>query len=158
MNLQISPAPVRKTVIVKAAMDKAFAVFTKDMARWWPKSHSINPASPQVDVVLEPKVQGRWYELGADGAECQWGHVLAWEPPHRVLLAWQIGADWKYDPTLVTEVEIRFTSEGAHATRVDLEHRNLDRFGDKAAEARAAFDSEGGWSGLLSAYAQIAEI
>lgn len=157
MNLQISPAPVRKTVIVKASVDKAFAVFTKDMARWWPKSHSINPASPQIDVVIEPKVQGRWYERGADGSECQWGLVLAWEPPKRVLLAWQIGADWKYDATLVTEVEIRFTAQGADATRIDLEHRNLDRFGDKAAEQRASFDSEGGWSGLLSAYAQIAD-
>ncbi|MFZ5674491.1 MAG: SRPBCC family protein [Pseudomonadota bacterium] len=156
MNLHISPAPVRKSIVVKAGIDKAFAVFTESMGRWWPKSHSINRATEQVAVVLEPKPQGRWYERGADGSECQWGHVLAWEPPGRVLLAWQIGADWKYDPSFLTEVEIRFTAEGAQATRIDLEHRNLERFGEKAAESRAAFDSEGGWTGILKVYAEIA--
>jgi hypothetical protein len=156
MNLHISPAPVRKSIVVKAGIDKAFAVFTGSMERWWPKSHSINRATEQVEVLLEPRVQGRWFERGADGSECQWGHVMAWEPPSRVLLAWQIGADWKYDPDFLTEVEIRFTAEGAQTTRVDLEHRNLDRFGEKAAESRAAFDSEGGWTGILKVYAEIA--
>lgn len=156
MNLPFAPAPVRKSIVVKAGIDKAFAVFTGSMGRWWPKSHSINPATEQVDVLLEPKPQGRWYERGADGSECQWGYVLAWEPPGRVLLAWQIGADWKFDPEFLTEVEIRFTAESAEATRIDLEHRNLERFGEKAAESRAAFDSDGGWSGILKVYAETA--
>lgn len=156
MNLHISPAPVRKSIVVKAGIDKAFAVFTGSMGRWWPKSHSINRATEQVEVLLEPRVQGRWYERGADGSECQWGHVIAWEPPGRVLLAWQIGANWTFDPTFLTEVEIRFTPEGTDATRIDLEHRNLERFGDKAAEQRTAFDSEGGWMGILKVYAEIA--
>lgn len=154
MNLHISPAPVRKTIVVKAGIDKAFTVFTGDMGRWWPKSHSINRATEQVAVVLEPKPRGRWYERGADGSECQWGHVMVWEPPGRVLLAWQIGADWQYDPAFLTEVEIRFTAEGAQATRIDLEHRHLERFGEKAAESRTAFDSEGGWMGILKVYAE----
>lgn len=156
MNLHIAPAPVRKSIVVKAGIDKAFAVFTGSMGRWWPKSHSINRATEQVDVVMEPKPRGRWYERGADGSECQWGHVLAWEPPRRVLLAWQIGADWKFDPDFLTEVEIRFTAESAETTRVDLEHRNLERFGERAAESHAAFDSDGGWSGILKVYAETA--
>lgn len=156
MNLQITPAPVRKSIVVKAGIDKAFAVFTGSMASWWPKTHSINPGSPQADVVLEPKVGGLWYELGADGSRCQWGHVLAWDPPKRVLLAWQISADWQFDPTLVTEVEIRFTPEGAGETRMELEHRHLDRFGAKADEQRTALDGQGGWTALLNAYAEIA--
>jgi uncharacterized protein YndB with AHSA1/START domain len=108
-------------------------------------------------VVLEPKVGGRWFEIGEDGSQCNWGKVLAWEPPTRVLLAWQIGADWKYDPDLVTEVEVTFTPIEGGATRVDLEHRNLERFGDKIDTVRAAIDSEGGWSGILKVYAESAE-
>jgi uncharacterized protein YndB with AHSA1/START domain len=83
--------------------------------------------------------------------------VLAWEPPGRVLLAWQINANWKYDPDLITEVEVTFTPVGGGATRVDLEHRNLERFGDKIESVRAAIDSEGGWSGILRTYAEVAE-
>jgi uncharacterized protein YndB with AHSA1/START domain len=158
MNLHIAPAPVRKSIVVKARIDKAFAVFTGSMGRWWPKSHSINRATDQVDVVMEPKVRGRWYERGADGSECQWGHVLFWEPPSRVVLAWQIGADWKFDAEFLTEVEIRFTAESAETTRIDLEHRNLERFGEKAAESHAAFDSEGGWIGILKVYAEAAAV
>jgi Activator of Hsp90 ATPase homolog 1-like protein len=83
--------------------------------------------------------------------------VLAWEPPARVLLAWQIDGDWTYDPDLVTEVEVTFTPIGPDTTRVDLEHRNIERFGDKIEPARAALDSEGGWSGILKIYAETAE-
>jgi uncharacterized protein YndB with AHSA1/START domain len=128
-------------------------VFTAGMRRWWTKGHSIN-TSPQQDVIVEPHEGGRWYERGEDGSECQWGHVIEWDPPRRLLLAWQIGADWRFDPALVTELEIRFTPEGPNATRIDLEHRNLDRFGEKAAETRASLDSAGGWTGLLTAFAE----
>ncbi|QIG51390.1 ATPase [Nordella sp. HKS 07] len=156
MNLQILPAPVRKSIVVKTGIDKAFAVFTGSMGRWWPATHSTNRASPLAEVIMEPSPQGRWYERGQDGSECQWGHVIAWEPPHRVLLAWQLNGEWQFDPGLVTELEIRFTPQGAHATRVELEHRNLERLGDHAERARTAFDGEGGWAGLLAAYADIA--
>jgi uncharacterized protein YndB with AHSA1/START domain len=152
MNRQISPGPVHKTVTVNAGIEQAFDVFARGMGRWWLRSHSINRGAAQTDVIIEPKPHGRWYEVGADGSECQWGHVIDWSPPERLLLAWQMNANWQYDPTFLTEVEVRFTSEGPSATRIDLEHRMLERFGDAAEKARASFDSEGGWAGLLAAY------
>ena len=120
----------------------------------WPRSKSIG-SSPQTDVVLEPVVGGRWYERGADGSECEWGKVLQWQPPSRVVLAWQIGADWKYDPALVTEVEITFTAINVSETRVELEHRHLERLGPNAEQIRAAFDSEDGWNGVLKGFGQV---
>ena len=148
----IHPAPVRKSVVVKADVERSFSAFTGGIGRWWPRSKSIG-ATAQVDVVLEGRPGGRWYERGVDGAECEWGKVLLWEPPSRLMLAWQIDSNWKYDPALVTEIEITFTALGARETRVDIEHRNLERFGDKAARIREMFDSEGGWPGVLKSFA-----
>jgi uncharacterized protein YndB with AHSA1/START domain len=148
----IHPAPVRKSVVVKADVERSFSAFTGGIGRWWPRSKSIG-STAQVDVVLEGRPGGRWYERGADGAECEWGKVLLWEPPSRLMLAWQIDSNWKYDPALVTEIEITFTALGARETRVDIEHRNLERFGDKAARIREMFDSEGGWPGVLKSFA-----
>ena len=156
MNRQITPAPVRKTIEVKATLERAFDVFTASMGRWWAKSHSIN-SSPQEDVIIEPQPGGRWYERGVDGSECQWGHVIAWEPPHRILLAWQLNAEWRFDPDFFTELEIRFIPAADGKTRIELEHRNIERFGAKTDETRAALDSDGGWTGLLKAYADAAE-
>ena len=155
MNTTIAPAPVRRSVRVKAKPEKAFDIFTARMGGWWLKSHSIN-ASPQKEIVMEPRPGGRWFERGEDGSECQWGHVLAWEPPKRVLLAWQIGGDWKFDPNLVTELEVRFIPESS-GTRVELEHRNIERFGDHAEAVRAAFESPEGWGGLLESFASIVD-
>jgi uncharacterized protein YndB with AHSA1/START domain len=148
----IRPAPVKKSIVVKADIDRSFSAFTGDIGRWWPRSKSIG-STAQVDVVLEGRPGGRWYERGADGAECEWGKVLLWEPPSRLVLAWQIDTNWKYDPGLVTEVEITFTALGAKETRVDIEHRNLERFGDQAARIREMFDSEAGWPGVLESFA-----
>jgi uncharacterized protein YndB with AHSA1/START domain len=155
-TLTIRPAPVRKSVTVKADAARAFEVFTGRIGRWWPRSHRIG-SSPQKDVVLEPRPGGRWYEIGEDGSQCNWGKVLAWEPPARVLLAWQIGADWKYDADLITEVEVTFTPLAAGETRVDLEHRNLERFGEKVEDVRSRIDSPNGWTGILKIYAEMAE-
>lgn len=154
MSLTIAPAPVRKSVYVNADPTRAFEVFTAGFNRWWPRSHSIG-RSPMASAVIEPEVGGRWYERGEDGSECQWGEVLVWEPPTRLVLAWQINAQWTYDQDLVTEVEVRFTTDGA-GTRVDLEHRHLERFGEAADGVRAQFDSEGGWTGLLEKFAAAA--
>jgi uncharacterized protein YndB with AHSA1/START domain len=151
--LAIRPAPVRKSLIVRADAAKAFDVFTNRMGSWWPASHSINSAELK-NVVMEPKADGRWFERGADGTECQWGKVIAWEPPSRLLLAWQITADWKYDPDLVTEVEVTFTPTGNGETRVELEHRNLERYGGKAEAVRLSIDSDGGWRKLLELFAE----
>src|SRR4051812_44746439 len=98
----ITPAPVRKSIRVKASPEKAFEVFTAGMSRWWPGSHSINQ-SPLKSVTIEPRVGGRWFERGEDGSECEWGRVLAWEPPVQLVLAWQVDGQWRFDPNLVTE-------------------------------------------------------
>ena len=101
---------------------------------------------------MEPRVGGRWFERGEDGSECEWGRVLAWEPPARLVLAWQVDAQWRFDPDFITEVEVRFIPEG-DATRVELEHRNIERFGAQAEATRSALDSPDGWSGLLERFA-----
>jgi uncharacterized protein YndB with AHSA1/START domain len=149
----IAPAPVRKSVTVAAPPERAFEVFTRRFDAWWPRSHSIGD-SPLKMAVLEPRRGGRWYGALENGTEAEWGDVLAWDPPRRVLLSWRIGADWKYDPDLTTEVEVTFTAEGA-GTRVELEHRHLERMGAAADGARAAFDSDGGWGGLLRMFADL---
>lgn len=151
----MSVAPVRKQIIVDAPQERAFRVFTTRMDLWWPATHHIG-AAPLAKVVLETRPQGRWYEVGEDGSECNWGHVIAWEPPRRLLLAWQIDATWKFDPTLVTEVEVTFAAEGAGRTRVELEHRNLERFGAAAATVRDSIGGEGGWPGILGRFGATA--
>ena len=105
------------------------------------------------DAIIEPRVGGRWFERATDGTECQWGKVLVWDPPGRIVLAWQIGSNWKHDPGLSTEVEIRFVVLGPALTRIELEHRQLERFGEAAETMRGAFESEGGWAGMLTLFA-----
>lgn len=155
MNLTIKPAPVRKRLHVNTTPERAFAVFTARMHAWWPLDHSLLQGKPRQDVIIEPRSGGRWFERATDGSECTWGRVLAWEPPGRVLLAWQIDATWRFDPDFVTEVEIRFIPEGG-ATRVELEHRNLERYGDAAETMRATFNSPNGWSTGLERFAAAA--
>jgi Activator of Hsp90 ATPase homolog 1-like protein len=150
-RLEIRPAPVNRSVVVKADVERSFAAFTSRMGGWWPRSHSIS-AKPMEDVIVEPRAGGRWYERSADGSECEWGKVLVWDPPGRLILAWQLDANWKYDPALVMEVEITFTALEGGSTRVDLEHRNLERYGDKAAAVRDAVGSDGGWLGILKSF------
>ncbi|MEA3030618.1 MAG: hypothetical protein QOG13_1943 [Sphingomonadales bacterium] len=154
---RIVPAPIRKSLRVRAGRDKAFATFVGAMGSWWMKSHSLLQA-PQADVVIEPRAGGRWYEIGADGSEQLWGKVLAWEAPERVLLAWQLNAEWAYDPDFETIVEVRFTPDG-DGTIVDFEHRDLERFGANAQAVRGDYESgmEGGWGQLLAGYQALAE-
>ena len=149
-----APLSVKKTVLVAASQAIAFEVFTARLAAWWPMpSHHIGQAEC-VDVVVEPRVGGRWFERGSDGSECDWGRVLAWEPPGRVVLAWQLGANWAFDPSLLTEVEVRFVAVDDRQTRVELEHRGLDAYGDAMEQMRDNFDS--GWPGILSGFAAAA--
>ena len=154
MTLAIKPAPVKRSVTVAASPQHAFDVFTRGFDRWWPRSHSIG-ASPLQTAVIEPKKGGRWFAKLQDGSECDWGEVLAWEPPRRVLLSWRIGADWAIHPDLLTEVEVIFTPDGK-STRVSLEHRLLENMGDGAEAMRAQLDSDGGWNGLLKLFADVA--
>ena len=153
MNEGIAPAPVRRSIVVEATAARAFEIFTSQFGRWWPASHQIG-SSPMKNAVIEPRTGGRWYEVGDDGTECQWGDVLAWEPPFRIVLAWRIRADWRFDPDLLTEVEVRFTPVEERKTRVELEHRLLENMGDGAAAGRATFDSERGWGAILDGFAE----
>lgn len=144
--------PVRKSVRVQAPPSRAFEVFTAGMTRWWLPKHSINPTeSPIAEVVIEPWVGGRWYERGIDGSECDWGRVLLWEPPKRLVLAWQINAEIRSDPEFVTEVEIRFDPKPSGVTEVILEHRHLERYGDAAPGLPNEIDRV--WGILLEHYA-----
>ena len=153
MQADLDPNSVRKVVSVQAPPPVAWRVFTEEIGRWWPlATHKIGTAKA-ADAVIEPRVGGRWYERGDDGSTCDWGRVLAWEPPTRLVLAWQISADWKYAPCLRTEVEVRFIAEGKNATRVELEHRHLELYGERRDQMRGTFDSEMGWKGLLDAFA-----
>ena len=153
MTDQTATAPVTKTVSVNASPERAFHVFTAGYDTWWPRSHHIGK-SPMKKAIIEGRAGGRCYTEQRDGTECDWGRVLVWEPPHRLVIAWQITHEWGYQPDLAqsSEVEVRFTPEGA-GTRVDLEHRHLDRHGAGAAAMRTAVDSPNGWGGLLQLYA-----
>ncbi len=151
MDRSITPAPVTQSLFVPAPPARAFAIFTEGMGGWWPKSHSIN-TSPLADIRIEPRPGGRWQEIGADGSVCDWGRVALWEPPGRVILVWQISADWQFDPALETEVEVTFRPE-AGGTRVSLVHRGLEAYGARAAEMSGVFGSPSGWPGMLALYA-----
>jgi uncharacterized protein YndB with AHSA1/START domain len=149
-----SAAPVRKSVTVRASPARAFAIFTDDMDSWWPRSHHVGKA-PLRATLIEGRTGGRCYSQHEDATECDWGTVLVWEPPRRLVLAWQVSATWQSEPDLArsSEVEVTFTALDGGLTRVDLEHRHLDRVGANAAAYRAALDSPTAWDALLVAFA-----
>jgi uncharacterized protein YndB with AHSA1/START domain len=148
---QIRPAPVRTSIFVNAPQSLAFEVFTAGIGRWWPKTHKTGPADLERPVI-EPREGGRWYELDVDGSECEIGKVAVWSPPARLVLIWQLTPEFTYDADLVTEVEVLFTPEG-DGTRVELEHRDLERMGEKADAMRETISGPGGWPALLELFA-----
>lgn len=154
---EFDPNSVRKSMLVQASPALAFRVFTEKMSTWWPLEHYKIGKAKAVEAIVEPRVGGRWYERGEDGSTCDWGRVLVWEPPSRLVLTWDITADWQFDPKLNTEIEIRFLPDGKDRTRVELEHRHLDRFGARRDEMRRVFDQEGDWGKLLGKFARVAE-
>ena len=155
-STDIDPNSVRKAIVVHAPPVVAWRVFTQKIGTWWPLSAYTIGTAKAVDAVIEPRVGGRWYERGEDGSTCDWGSVLTWEPPTRLVLSWDITADWQYDPSLKTEVEVRFLAEG-EGTRVELEHRRLDRYGPRRDEMRRIFDTEGDWGRLLALFSRALE-
>jgi len=148
---------VRRQITVSASQERAFEVFTARLGTWWPKEYSIGQ-SPMVDFVLEPKVGGRWYELGEDGKQCDTGRVTAFEPPARVTLAWHLNGQWQFDPdpAHASEVEVRFIAETPARTRVELEHRGFERHGADAAAVLGSVDSQTGWTYCLDLFAKHA--
>ena len=150
----MSIAPIVQTVQVKANPARAFELFTSRIAQWWPVGRTIG-RNPHVAIVIEPHIDGRWFERDAQGNETQWGKVLAWEPPERVLLAWQIDSTWHFNPQLVTEVELTFVPAAQGGTVVRLEHRNLERFGTDAAHHSDTL--RGGWPKYFTLFAEYAD-
>jgi uncharacterized protein YndB with AHSA1/START domain len=147
---------VRQSIVVDTPRERAFTLFTEGMTSWWPlEAYSIAPG-PMAAAVIEPRAGGRWFERSEDGSECEWGRVLAWEPPDRVVLVWQISPDWQYDAGLHTEIEVRFTAEDERRTRVDLEHRKLEAYAERAEQMRTILGSDDGWGGLLRRFAGAA--
>ena len=154
MTVQATHDAVRRELTVPAPPERAFAVFTDRFDSWWPRSHSIG-GSELAEAVVEPRAGGRWYERGADGSETDWGEVLAWEPPHRLILSWRIGGDWALDPdpAHASEIEVPFAPEG-DGTRVAVEHRGFERHGATAAALAEGVAGDGGWNGLLKQFAE----
>src|SRR3954451_15044563 len=131
MTTTVTIAPVRKSIQVKVSQARAFEVFTTGLGRWLPLSHGIGPA-PRKAVAMETRLGGRWYELAADGTETDVGKIIVWEPPQRFVMTWDVNSQWKPDTTVHSEVEVRFVADGAHATRVELEHRKFEQLGAEA--------------------------
>jgi uncharacterized protein YndB with AHSA1/START domain len=135
-------APIMHSVRVKADPARAFDLFTTHIGTWWPKGQTVGK-NPHAAIIIEPRAGGQWLERDSDGNEVRWGSVLAWEPPSRLLLGWQLSTQWQYDPDLLTEVELTFVPANGGGTIVTLEHRNLERFGAGAAEHAGKLN--GGW-------------
>ncbi len=150
--------PVRKTIVVKAPVERAFKVFTEGFDSWWPRGHHIGK-SPMKKAIIEGRTGGRCYSEQVDGTDCDWGSILVWDPPHRLVMAWQINGEWQYEPDLAksSEVEIRFTPEAGGSTRVDLEHRYFNRLGADGDKMRIGVSATGGWGSLLDLFAAQAE-
>lgn len=149
--------PVRESVVVGLAPEQAFELFTARLGTWWPHSHQI-AARPFVEAVIEPAVGGRWYERDAEGDECDWGRVLVWEPPRRLVLSWAFTSRFKPepDPARASEVEIRFRAH-EEGTIVELEHRHFERHGDGGEQMRASVSDPNGWPAVLQAFRGFTE-
>ena len=153
MSAAVGNVLVRKTIIANASLAHVVSVFTEHHNNWWPREHHIG-GRDNFMAILEPRASGRWFERADDDSECYWGRVLVWEPPHRLVLSWEINADWKHDPSVASEVEVRFIPEAKERTRVEPEHRKLESYGEKAEIMRGIFDSEGAWARTLTAFAR----
>jgi len=147
--------PVRRQITVKGTQERAFRLFTDGMDRWWPREHHIGK-SPMNKILLEPRIGGRWYAICEDGTECDIGAVLVWDSPGRLVLAWRITDKWVHDPAFTTEVEVGFAAEGKQMTRIDFEHRALERYDAAAGAIRAQLDDPKGWSEVLARFARAA--
>jgi uncharacterized protein YndB with AHSA1/START domain len=144
---------VRREIVVPAPLEKAFAVFTERFGDFKPPEHNLL-AAPIAETVFEPRVGGFIYDRATDGSECRWARVLAYEPPHRVVFSWDIGPTWQIEtePENTSEVEVRFVADGEERTRVELEHRNLDRHGPGWQSVADGVGHDQGWPLYLARY------
>jgi len=149
---------VRKQVVVNAPAEQAFAAFTGRFGDFKPPEHNMLAAAI-AETVFEPHVGGHIYDRAVDGSECRWARILAYEPPARVVFSWDISPQWQVetDPELTSEVEVRFVAEGPDRTRVELEHRHLDRHGPGSQSVSDGVDGDQGWPLYLARYAALIE-
>ena len=154
----VADTSVKKSIVVNASVERAFEVFTSGFDSWWPRSHHIGK-SPMKEAIIEGRVGGRCYTTQEDGTDCPWGQILVWEPPRRFVLAWMITHEWGYQPDLAqsSEVEVRFVPESATRTRVELEHRHLDRHGPGWQLLSDGVDGFEGWPLYLARYTRLFE-
>ena len=145
-NTQATATAISTAIVVQAPIERAFRLFTEDFDRVKPREHNMLGVEI-AETVFEPHVGGRVYDRGVDGSECQWARVLVFEPPNRLVFSWDISPQWQLesDPGKTSEVEVRFIAESAERTRVELEHRNLDRHGEGWEVERDAVARGGGW-------------
>jgi uncharacterized protein YndB with AHSA1/START domain len=157
MSAHTTDTAVRASVVVETPIDKAFAVFTADIGTWWPPEHHILEGD-LAEMVFEPRVGGHIYDRATNGNECRWARVLVYEPPTRIVFSWDISMQWQLEtnPERTSEIEVRFIAESADRTRVELEHRNLDRHGDGWETVRDAVGSPDGWTVDLTRFAERA--
>ena len=148
-------AAVRKSVRVNVPVAHAFDVFTGGLTRWWPLDHGVGK-KPIEKVLMEPRLGGRWLEISQDGTETTVATIILWEPPHRVVMVWQINAQWQPDSTMKSEVDVRFMADGADATLVELVHHKFETMGAQAG-ASMRRDVDGGWPGLIERFVKEAE-
>ncbi len=153
---QVAEAVVRRTIVVDAPIEKAFAVFTERFGDFKPPEHNMLRV-PIAETVFEPRVGGHIYDRGTDGSECRWARVLVYDPPQRLVFSWDIGPTWQLEaePDRTSEVEVRFIAETPQRTRVELEHRNIDRHGPGWESVRDGIEGDGGWPLYLDRYAAL---
>jgi DNA-binding transcriptional ArsR family regulator/uncharacterized protein YndB with AHSA1/START domain len=156
MSIQAADTSVQTSIVVEAPVARAFKVFTEDFGSFKPAEHNMLGVEI-AETVFEPKVGGLLYDRGVDGNVCRWARVLAYDPPNSLLLSWDISPQWQIETNLknTSEVEVRFIAEDEKRTRVELEHRNLDRHGDGWPDGRDAVGSEGGWPLYLQRFADL---
>jgi uncharacterized protein YndB with AHSA1/START domain len=156
MTMHAQDTSVRHELVVEAPIERAFSVFTEDFDRIKPREHNMLGVDI-AETVFEPRAGGHIYDRGVDGSECRWARVLAYEPPNRVVFSWDISPQWQIETDLekASEVEVHFTAETPERTRVELEHRNLDRHGTGWEGLRDGVDSEGGWPLYLQRYEDL---
>lgn len=147
---------VQRHIVVEAPAERAFEVFTKQFGDFKPPEHNLLEVSI-AETVLEPKVGGHIYDRGVDGSECRWARILAYDPPHRVVFSWDIDPSWQLETDLdnTSEVEVRFVAETSQRTRVELEHRHLDRHGPGWESVRDSVAADGGWPLYLDRFVAL---
>ena len=153
---QAEAGVVRREIVVDAPIDKAFTVFTDRFGDFKPPEHNLLRV-PIAETVFEPKVGGNIVDRGEDGSECRWARILAYDPPHRVVFSWDIGPTWQIEtnPDQTSEVEVTFTAETPDRTRVELEHRHIDRHGPGWESVRDGIAEDQGWPLYLDRYAAL---